>query len=473
MPESDCRLIRTAPCGGPMRTIVSLFLIVILGLFSAGCSRTHDPSPSVSVTAPTPSLTATPTLPDPTATPVLQATPTPEMIGPDAWALSPGDEEILAETELMENNLLYAEKGGFHTTVYKRNLQSGSRENLYEFDENLEVEDSENHWLSLPPEISLSPDKKILAFIDKEGLKTFHLQTKEIKTLIRMFSDRLPDSELSPGASDLSSEIPPKWSVPSLNEYAFYLLMPSWSPNGKYIGFHEVEYEGSCLGMVHFETGTYIEGIAYAPITSFRWAQTGDSYVIASSSEQDMGPNGLFVSNQGNGKEIREISAEFEEIDSLSCLDACYSPDGKDIAFVYDSWLIGEESFMGLAVSTTEGKDLTRLIEGKSLYDPFYDSTGQFIYCFQKKENRDVLVRYDLQKNQTADVIVMPEDYSIHDDAQWTKEGYLMLSVLVGNKNNDSAPYCSRFVILDLENSRVIYAGPLLGRHIKYDSLLH
>lgn len=187
----------------------------------------------------------------------------------------------------------------------------------------------------------------------------------------------------------------------------------------------------------------------------------------------DMGPNGLFVSNQGNVKEIKNIATEHTQIEFTDYKDACYSPDGLKIAFIYEKCLEDDIRIMGLATSNVNGKELSVSFEGKEIYNPFYDTAGNFIFCFQTKNDRQVLVRYDISKHQTTDLVVFPENYISNGTVQWTKGGYLALPVIIGKQDIYNSQFTTRYIILDLTNNIVIYASPISSAFTRFDSLLN
>ncbi len=110
-------------------------------------------------------------------------TPTPLLIDSSAWEMTLAKDEVTALTNLAESNLVYAVKNEHTSTVYKRDLQSGTQTKILEFVENKRADKSGNAWTGLPPSVALSQDRKSLAFADKEGLKVYDLQTKKQKLI--------------------------------------------------------------------------------------------------------------------------------------------------------------------------------------------------------------------------------------------------------------------------------------------------
>src|SRR3989344_2997526 len=223
-------------------------------------------------------------------------TPTVTPIDSNAWELSLAKDEVKAPSNLIENNLIYATKNEYTSTVYRRNLQSGAQTKILEFDENRKADKSGNLWSGLPPSIALSPDRKSLAFADKEGLKVYDLQTKNTKTYIRKVSE---------GECE---DCAPKWSIDSMSG-TYSLARPLWSSDGKYVSFLQSHYEGSSFGAIDTMPGAYIAlKNVYGGYSNLNWSPTGHSYVKASPGGYYEGV-GLYISNQSNIAEADNIAS--------------------------------------------------------------------------------------------------------------------------------------------------------------------
>src|SRR3989338_6298911 len=221
-------------------------------------------------------------------------TPTSFPIDSTVWEISLAKDEVKASPNLVENNLIYAVKNEYISTVYKRNLQNSIQTKLLEFDESRKADKSGNLWSGLPPNIALSPDKQALAFIDKEGLKVYDFQTKNTRTFIRKTEE---------GSSE--TDAPPKWSISSLGG-TYSLARPLWSFDGKYISFLQSHYEGASFGVIDTESGTYfaLKDVA-GGYNNLSWSPVSRSYVKASSGGYE--GIGLYVSSQSNIAETNNI----------------------------------------------------------------------------------------------------------------------------------------------------------------------
>jgi len=166
-------------------------------------------------------------------------------IDTDAWDLHPTYTEVKAASILEENSVIYALKNEHRVTVIQRNMQNASEAKLMEYDELDRADKSGNLWRGLPPSVSLSPDKKILAYVDTEGLKVYNLESKNTSTYIR---------KVDQGKCD---DCAPKWAVSPM-ERTYALSQLHWSNDGKFISFLKAHYEGSGYGMIDTQSGEYI-----------------------------------------------------------------------------------------------------------------------------------------------------------------------------------------------------------------------
>jgi len=389
----------------------------------------------------------------PNQTQPIVPTPTPFPIDSNAWEMSVAKDEVKVSPNLVENNLIYAVKNEYRSTVYKRNLQTGIQTKLLEFDEGIKADKSGNLWSGLPPNIALSSDKQTLAFIDKEGLKIYDFQTKNTKTFIRKTEE---------GSSE--TEAPPKWSISSLGG-TYSLARPLWSSDGKYISFLQSHYEGASFGVIDVESGAYfaLKDVARG-YNNLSWSPVSRSYVKASSGYEGIG---LYVSSQSNIAEANNIALKFGKTEDTAFLETNFSPDGKKIVFVF-----GEPyDVRHLAIANSDGTGFTVLAEKTDARTPIFSSDGNSVLYFQKKNDKQVLVRYDLVNKKSTDLIILPSEFNRWEKAYWTKDNFFALVGISSSSGLTLGGDSTRMLVLDLANKKVIYASPVFDQFTNFTGL--
>lgn len=344
-------------------------------------------------------------------------------------------------------------KNEYRSTVYKRNLQTGIQTKLLEFDEGIKADKSGNLWSGLPPNIALSSDKQTLAFIDKEGLKIYDFQTKNTKTFIRKTEE---------GSSE--TEAPPKWSISSLGG-TYSLARPLWSSDGKYISFLQSHYEGASFGVIDVESGAYfaLKDVARG-YNNLSWSPVSRSYVKASSGYEGIG---LYVSSQSNIAEANNIALKFGKTEDTAFLETNFSPDGKKIVFVF-----GEPyDVRHLAIANSDGTGFTVLAEKTDARTPIFSSDGNSVLYFQKKNDKQVLVRYDLVNKKSTDLIILPSEFNRWEKAYWTKDNFFALVGISSSSGLTLGGDSTRMLVLDLANKKVIYASPVFDQFTNFTGL--
>ncbi len=383
----------------------------------------------------------------------LSPTPTPLLIDSTAWEMTLSKGEVKSSANLIEENLIYAVKNEYTSTVYKRNLQSSTQTKILEFTENRKADKSGNLWNGLPPSIALSADRKFLAFADKEGLKVYDLQSKNTKTYIRKVSE---------GECE---ECAPKWSVDSMSR-TYTLARPLWSSDGKYISFLQSHYEGSSFGVIDTLSGAYtaLKNV-YGGYSNLNWSSSGHSYVKASSGGYE--GMGLYISTQDNIAEAINLAPKLGKTEDTPFLEANFSPDGRRIVFTF------EEPYetKHLAITNTDGTGFMVLAEKTDARMPFFSSDGNSLLYFQQKNGTQVIVRYDLASKDSSDSIILPAEFNRWDKAYWTKDGFLALVGISSSSGLTLGGDSTRMLILDVANKKVIYASPVFDQFTNFAGL--
>lgn len=369
------------------------------------------------------------------------------------WEVSLANEEMKASAGLIEKSFIYAIKNEYRSTVYKRDIQSGTQTKILEFDESKKADKSGNLWSGLPPAIALSPNKKSLAFIDKEGLKVFDTQTQTSKTFIRKTEE---------GSSE--TDVPPKWSESSLIG-VYNLARPLWSADGKYISFLQSHYEGASLGSIDVESGTYriLQDLS-GGYNNLAWSPVGHSYVKASSGGYD--GIGLYVS-QTDIAQADNITAKLGKTEDTPFLEANFSPDGKRIVFIFEE----PGGTKHVAIANNDGTNFTDLGKRSDVQTPLFSAEGNSVFFFQKKNDAYVLVRSDLAGENFSDVMILPAEFNRWENAYWTEDGFLALVGVSSISGLTMGGDRTRMLILDLTNNKVIYASSIFEQFTTFAGL--
>lgn len=389
----------------------------------------------------------------PNQTQPISPTSTPFPIDSNAWEVSLAKDEVKTFSNLVENSLIYAVKNEYTSTVYKRNLQSGAQTKILSFDENRKADKSGNLWSGLPPSVALSSDRKSLAFADKEGLKVYDLQTKNTKTYIRKVSE---------GECENCA---PKWSIDSMGG-TYTLARPLWSSDEKYISFLQSHYEGSSFGVIDTVSGAYIAlKNVYGGYSNLSWSSVGHSYIKASSGGYE--GTGLYISKQSNIAEADNLAPKLGKTEDTPFLEASFSPDGKKIAFVFEE----PYDVKHLAIANSDGTGFIILAEKTDARMPIFSSDGNSVLYFQKKNDKQVLVRYDLANKKSTDLIILPSEFNRWEKAYWTKDNFLALVGISASSGLTLGGDSTRMLILDIANKKVIYVSPVFDQFTNFTGL--
>lgn len=361
-------------------------------------------------------------------------------IDPNAWGITVSKGEIKASSDLVENNLIYATKSEYRSTVYKRNLQTGTQTKILEFDEQKKAEKSGNLWEGLPPNIALSPNKKEIAFVDQEGLKLYDLQSGSTKVFIK--ETVKPTNEDSP----------PQWSISSLSG-TYSLARPLWSSNGRYVSFLQGHYEGASFGLIDSQTGQYFPISLGGGYRNFTWSPTDTAFVKPMYGGYE--GTGLFASASDITKEAVDLSSKFGK-QNASFFEVNYSPDGRKLAFTFSDNEESGQSSVGIV--NIDGTGFTVLDETGGNSMPFFSSNSSEVFYVQKRGEKQVLMKYDLATKKSSDFVVLPTEFNSWRSASWTNEGYLAVIGVSSSSGLTVGGDSTRLVIFDLQNRKVVYA---------------
>jgi hypothetical protein len=125
-----------------------------------------------------------------------------------------------------------------------------------------------------------------------------------------------------------------------------------------------------------------------------------------------------------------------------------------------------------LAVAHSDGTDFIVLAEKIDVQMPLFSVDGNFVFSVQKKNEKQILVRYDLTNKKSDDLSVLPSEFNTWTKAHWTKEGFLSVVGISSSSNSVLGGDSTRILILDIANKKVIYASPVFEQFTNFAGFL-
>lgn len=361
------------------------------------------------------------------------------------WTLKLPLGQVPSSRNLFEPQMIYAEKVKYTTSVYKENLLDGVREVILQFREENFASNSGNYWSGLDPAMSLSPDKKSIAFIDNRGLHIYDLQNRKTITQIRKTREAKGDNDLD--------WTPPLWSRRELINTAL-LANPQWSMDGEYISVQQAFSEGG--GMVFLNQ---IDNTLLVPTESgssdIVWGPTQHQYLRATAGGYDR--FGLYLSVPNDVTRVRKLIFPESGDESLAVHSARFSYDAQKVVFTFTPEM--ESDYKKLASINSDGSGFRLIAEETDILSPLFSVDGNTVYYFHWDLGNLVLSSYDLAKMEAEKIAVFPKDIKHLESIDWTEDGYLVVQAVVAKDDSGDPNLSSRFLILDLQNKDLIYAS--------------
>ena len=369
------------------------------------------------------------------------------------WHINLFDKQVFAPNSLLEKNLVYAIKDGYHITVLKQDISDPSKQasEIFSYDDSLKADaTSENYWEGSPPSIALSPDKKFIAFIDNQGLKQYSLITSAMQNLI---------TKTTIPASD--SATPPQWSQQLNQVYA--ISLPSYSYDSRYISFVQDLYEGSTYGLLDLQTNTYspIAIGGYDAQDFLHW----DPFFYIFINPQLLGVQdpGLFIGSASDSAKTENLANSFHKGNN-QFLSAVFSNDGKKIAFTYvkSNTEIINNHFPNdsLAIINIDGTGFKDLISQGNISSPFFSPDDNAVYFIEESSNGLVLSNIDINSDIVTRIALLPDGVTEWRNLGLTKEGYIILQGKYDYYNSSTYLFTYRpgkLLIIDANKKKVIY----------------
>lgn len=229
-------------------------------------------------------------------------------------------------------------KQGALTTVY-RATSPGQQEKILEFEESVPANNSGNYWSGLPAGVDFSPDRRKIAYIDKNGLKVMDLESQQISSVV----NRIGETN--------------RWA-PNLTGVVL-IARPRWSSDGNYISFLTAYKEGSGLGVVDVQNG--LVSSVNRTTREQRWSKEGHSILLLSSSAGcDYCEDRNTIWNPETGEETIISPQE------LARLEADYQVYGKkevqeDVFSDKNSWITYRNDQYGFEIKYPQGYRVARV----------------------------------------------------------------------------------------------------------------
>jgi len=310
----------------------------------------------------------------PTRTAVETASPVPTLAPEASPKPRPARYEIPQGHPVPAGSLLVATKDGRTVTVAALDMTTEDETVVLTYTESAPADHSGNYWDERPPSVALSPDREELALGSGDGLFLMDVRTGTTRALIARVTEPNVDNHGAPG-----------WSV-DLPYDTFALVTPVWSPDGRYLAFEEVHYEGSTFGFYDVRDEAYFSqrrlpySYAQPSLGAISWSPASATTVVPGNGVDEV--VGLYVSEPGDPTRCTLI--DVGEVDHLGA--AAPGPDGARIAFTSGSTY---DAFNRLAIVQSDGD--IRTIDDEGLKDGVaFDAHGDLWWV----EEGDVL-RWD------------------------------------------------------------------------------
>lgn len=363
------------------------------------------------------------------------------------WVISLPDQELTSTVPLEKSDLVYAIKEDTKVTVFARKTLTGSQAKLFEYDEPKVADKGGNLWAGLPPNIALSPDKKTLAYIDQGGLQAFDLKTESSQVVIGKVQQLA------------FTDAPPSWSIEGL--FAYSLHRPLWSSDGQNISFLQSYTEGAGFGVINFDSGEYTSLSIGGGYRNLAWGPTGHSIVKGSAGAYE--GIGLFFTSS-DLTSIVDISGKFVK-EGTSFFEANFSPDEKKLVFSYRDNFESDEVKVGIV--NTDGSGFQSIDEG-NIQMPFFSPSGDAVLFVKELGGAQFLLSYDLDQEKSTVMATLPETYNRWVEASWTEEGFLAVTARSSSSGLVVGGDSARLVLLDLENSEIVYASSVYEQFVNF-----
>lgn len=370
---------------------------------------------------------------------------------------------------LSAKKIRYAEKSGKKVLVLEEDLETKRKEEILTYQEVLELNFNSNYWSVLPPSISLSSDRKNLAYVSEEGLIIYNLDSKisEIK-LFKTYEPALTEIEITP----------PSWSyqeLPDRNIWGFYnIFLPLWSPNNEYLSLAMAHYEGSSNGIYNISDNTLDilrgENAEKGAIgrDRIKWANHSNRIIVGADSNWGYSSNGLFLGEEGKYHQAQNLASIMGMEESGQFYHSDWAADDSKIALVVGESLPPTYDFpnsYSLAVINPDGSEFKKLIThpNKDFYPLFYGNQELYYYLDSVNDLEDGLWKIKIDGSENS--LIINDRASVIKPLKWFSDRYLVYLLMPQDSPNQEN-YSNQIGIYDRGEGKVIYLtekirGPL------------
>lgn len=355
--------------------------------------------------------------------------------------------------------LLVVSKQGSHVIISREDIKKDYREVILEFDRSL---DGLPDGMDAPAAVvALSPDKKTLAYVANDGLYLYDLASKENKLLV--------------GKEEVPVVMPGVASKQALkgSAYAFDLVKPQWSFDGRFLSFVQVSIGSHRLCVIDVKSaGKFIPvekpgGGVLAGLEA-RWAP--DSDLIVDPESGDGGQLGIFVVSVKKPDIPFDLGGKIGRRDG-GFQEAAISADGKRVVFTFKNEFTEAPSSV-LAVSNIDGGRFSALDKEDIKVSPFFSPGGKLVFFINEteKDSSDLLA-IDVETKERREVGALPKGYDDWFNISWLDGRYLAIFGNSHRQAGEEQEWKSVFLLLDVENKQVLDKKEFKGDTMPIDFL--
>lgn len=214
-------------------------------------------------------------------------------------------EEVSPEATATVNTLsefYVAEKNDRTTVVYKENIDTEARDELFRFTEPWRYDpESGNSYEGFGPGVDYSASRNQFVYADENGLFLYDPSNQQKTTLLEKV-----------GTNGEFDGIPiPVWSKEGINARTFKLLHPLFSGDGRYVSFVESFHEGSDTAIIDTSAQTishfHADDDDSIGMHDIDWSDTGHKLTVGSPRPPGYNTPGLFFADSEPFSPARNI----------------------------------------------------------------------------------------------------------------------------------------------------------------------
>ena len=355
---------------------------------------------------------------------------------------------------------------GETVSVERRQFTSQKVESLFSYKEIQPYPPTEaaapNH-----PEFAVSPDGRRVAYSDGSSIRIHDLETGAAEIVV---------SSTSQG-----EDLPRRWTIPAMNTdpetdgvWGIWRVgEPRWSPDGRYLAFHQGWWEGSDFGVVELATGSYH---ASPGGSDLEWLAGQGATATAGSSYTE--PGRVHVSEPGQPGDYRDVTASVPGPEDRHYGDVAVSPAGDRLAVSWAEESMGAPACCA-ALMNADGTGFRPLAVTGNVQSMAFSADGSGLYLVERQEGQTVLTFH--QGDGAARVLrVLPDLY--HWDVRLQPDGALGLLGRTAVPyegtgplvcESQCPPFRSRLLVVDPDTAETRHESGDFDRNTAIDGFGH